>query len=202
MEVSELPTWCSSPARLQSTLDHRASFPILKCGLSAWTSETLPRLAELGDWSTDWEAREPMTLIHACFVGHILDQVGLRFSSLEFFISSTEVGDDLERLRLGGISIQPRSRRYHPLEIYSVYSPTSRRAFSNPSRPSTTSGSTCPPGTRKDFDAGDELEGHIISFLVSKEGQIRRFHFSPPSRSPPGLPLPASRLPACSTSAT
>lgn len=77
MEVPELPTWCSSPARLQSTLNHLASFPIHKSGLSAWTSETLPRLAVLGDWSTDWETREPITFIHACFVGHILD--GTRF---------------------------------------------------------------------------------------------------------------------------
>lgn len=79
MDQPELPQWCLNLPTLQSLLTNLAGMPIPKHGLPKWTSDQLPRLEEIGDWSVDWGESNPMTDVQLEYTSWALNQVGLSF---------------------------------------------------------------------------------------------------------------------------
>lgn len=77
MDQPELPKWCANLATLKAFLASLAGGPIPKHGLTKWTSETLPQLEEIGDWSVDWGKSNLITDVQREFTLRALYLVGL-----------------------------------------------------------------------------------------------------------------------------
>lgn len=69
------PRWCADRNALEFMLANLAGKSIPKGGLATWTSDRLPRLEGVGDWSMSWTCQFASDKLRL----DLVEQVGLAF---------------------------------------------------------------------------------------------------------------------------